>query len=191
MVGVGSAGPGNPEQTGPGSLVRGKASHEFLWQIKGPGSEGIVGGSGGQLDSVPRGAGGGASDGPLVNPRRSASRPGLDPTLRGDSIAQKLCQTRDTALVPPLIDIIPFVAIAAIIYFLILKPQIDERKQHDALLASLARDDRVVTSSGIHGKVAEVGPTTVVLELAERTRVTFEKSAIARREGDPAPTKGS
>lgn len=83
------------------------------------------------------------------------------------------------------LDIIPFLLIAAVIYFLILKPQLDERREHDSLVSSLARDDRVITSSGIHGKVVDVSATTVVLEIGERTRVTFEKNAVARREGDP------
>lgn len=89
------------------------------------------------------------------------------------------------------LDFIPFVLIAAVIYFLILKPQIDERRQHEALISSLAKDDRVVTSSGIHGKVVEVGGDTVLLEIAERTRVTFDKNAVLRREGDAAKGKAS
>lgn len=88
-----------------------------------------------------------------------------------------------------LIDVIPFVLIAAVVYFLILKPQIDERRQHEALVNSLARDDRVVTSAGIHGKVVEVGEKTVVLELGEKSRVTFDKNAVVRREGDSVKGK--
>lgn len=90
-----------------------------------------------------------------------------------------------------LIDVIPFLLIALVVYFLVLKPQIDERRQHEALVNSLARDDRVVTSSGIHGRVVEVGEKTVVLELGERTRVTFDKQAVLRREGETAKGKAS
>lgn len=90
-----------------------------------------------------------------------------------------------------LFDIIPFVLIAAVIYFLILKPQIDERRAHESLVASLARDDRVVTSSGIHGKVVDVSTETVVLEIADRTRVTFDKNAVLRRQGEPQTQKGT
>jgi len=90
-----------------------------------------------------------------------------------------------------LLDVVPFLLIALVVYFLMIKPQVDERRQHEALVASLARDDRVVTSSGIHGKVVEVGEKTVVLEIGERTRVTFDKLAVVRREGEPAKGKAS
>lgn len=89
-----------------------------------------------------------------------------------------------------LIDVIPFLLIAAVVYFLIVKPQVDERRQHEALVNSLARDDRVVTSAGIHGKVVEVGEKTVVLELGEKSRVTFDKNAVVRREGDAPKGRG-
>lgn len=90
-----------------------------------------------------------------------------------------------------LVDIIPFLLIAFVFWFLVLKPQIDERRQHEALVNSLARDDRVVTSSGIHGRVVEVGEQTVVLEIGERTRVTFDKQAVIRREGESTKGKAS
>ena len=79
-----------------------------------------------------------------------------------------------------------FVAIGAVIWFLIIKPEMDKRKEHDKLLSSLAKDDAVVTNSGLHGKVVKVADDTVVLEISEKTKVTLDKMAIARRQADPA-----
>lgn len=90
-----------------------------------------------------------------------------------------------------LIDILPAILIIAVIWFLIIKPQMDERREHEKLVNSLAKDDRVVTSSGIHGKVVEVSANTVVIEIAERTKVTFDKNAVVRREGEPSKTSKS
>lgn len=58
------------------------------------------------------------------------------------------------------------------------------KKAHAALLASIKQGDVVVTSSGIHGTVHQLGDTTVTL-LLDSAQVTFERSAIARVLGDP------
>ena len=87
------------------------------------------------------------------------------------------------------VDLLPILLIFGVMYFLLVRPQIQEKKEHDKLLQSLARDDRVVTSSGIHGKVVSVDEDLVVLEIGERTKVTFDKSSVARREGEPKAQK--
>lgn len=80
-----------------------------------------------------------------------------------------------------LIQFVPFIAIFGLMWLLLIKPQNDERKAHEALVASLAKDDRVVTQSGIHGRIVGVSEQTVVLEIAEKTRVTLDKNFVARR----------
>lgn len=80
-----------------------------------------------------------------------------------------------------LIQLVPFVAIFGVMWFLLIKPQNDERKAHEALVASLSKDDRVVTQSGIHGRIVGVSDATIVLEIAEKTRVTLDKNFVARR----------
>jgi preprotein translocase subunit YajC len=83
-------------------------------------------------------------------------------------------------------DLIPIVLVFAVMYFLIIRPQINERKEHDKLVASLARGDRVVTASGVHGVVANVADTTILLEVAEKTRIVVDKTTVSRR---VAPTE--
>ncbi|MCB9685275.1 MAG: preprotein translocase subunit YajC [Alphaproteobacteria bacterium] len=85
------------------------------------------------------------------------------------------------------VDFLPILLIFGVMYFMVIRPQLREKGDHDKLLASLAKGDRVVTSSGIHGTVNSVDGDTLSLEIAEKTRITIEKSSIARREGDPAP----
>lgn len=74
--------------------------------------------------------------------------------------------------------------LAAVAYFLILRPQAQERAAHEDFLNKLAKDDHVVTSSGMHGRVVEVSDELVVLE-AGKVRITFDKQAVARRQGEP------
>lgn len=82
------------------------------------------------------------------------------------------------------LDLVFLLAFGGVIWFLVIKPQMDEKRAHDELVASLAKDDQVVTSSGLHGRVTEVRGDTVVLEVAEKTRVTLDKTAVARRAGE-------
>lgn len=84
------------------------------------------------------------------------------------------------------------VAIVAIFYFLIIRPQNQERKRHEALLAGLKRDDEVVTASGLFGKITAVEEARVELEISPKVRVWVEKSAIKRLGSEPAaPAKGT
>jgi preprotein translocase subunit YajC len=79
------------------------------------------------------------------------------------------------------IDIVAMLSVAAVLYFLLWRPQMQERKNTEQMLSSLVKDDRVVTIGGLHGRVVEVGPSTVILELGEKTRATFEKTAVAKK----------
>jgi preprotein translocase subunit YajC len=87
------------------------------------------------------------------------------------------------------IDLLPIVGVFAVVYFLIIRPQTRERQEHDKLVASLARGDRVVTASGVHGVIANVAPDTVLLEVAEKTRIVIDKGTVARRLGATEPPK--
>ena len=80
-----------------------------------------------------------------------------------------------------IVQFIPIIAIFALMYFLLIKPQNDERNAHEALVASLTKDDKVVTQGGVHGKIVGVDTTTVVLEITDKTRITLDKTFVARR----------
>lgn len=71
------------------------------------------------------------------------------------------------------------VVIVGIMYVVLYLPQQRERKKHEELVSGLKRDDRVITNSGIHGRVVTVADTTVVVEIADRTKVTFDKHAVS------------
>jgi preprotein translocase subunit YajC len=71
----------------------------------------------------------------------------------------------------------------AIFYFIVIRPQQKEQREHDKLLASLQKGDKVITKSGLHGEIHEVQDGVVVLKIAEKTRVTVEKSAIMGKAG--------
>jgi preprotein translocase subunit YajC len=78
--------------------------------------------------------------------------------------------------------------IFAIFYFLVLRPDQKRRKEHDALLAGLKRNDEVVLNCGIHGRVTQLGDGQVItIEIAPKVQIDVERDAIARV--PTAPTK--
>jgi preprotein translocase subunit YajC len=91
-----------------------------------------------------------------------------------------------------LIQLIPFVAIIAIMYLLIIRPQQQRMKAHQAMIAAVKRGDVVVTSGGIIGKVVKVlDNDEVEVEIAKEVRIKVVKSTIAdiRSKTEPADAK--
>lgn len=75
--------------------------------------------------------------------------------------------------------ILQLVALGVIFYFLIIRPQQKRQKELAALIASVKTGDKVVTNSGIHGIVANVKDTTLILKVADNVKIEFDKSAVA------------
>jgi preprotein translocase subunit YajC len=78
-----------------------------------------------------------------------------------------------------LTSLLPFVFMIVIFYFLLIRPQQRRQKEHQRLLSSLKTGDRVVTSGGIHGLIANVKDTTVLLKVADNVKIEVDKSAIS------------
>ena len=77
---------------------------------------------------------------------------------------------------------LPFIIImVGIFYFVLIRPQQKERREHDALVAALQKGQQVVTRSGVHGRVSKVGDSTVDLEIADKVVVTVDKVSVARK----------
>jgi preprotein translocase subunit YajC len=88
--------------------------------------------------------------------------------------------------------LLPMFIIFGIIYFLLLRPQQKKARQHEQMLNELKRDDAVVTSGGIYGKITGVTDTVVTLEIAQNVRIKVTKSSIAGKasaEAKPADDK--
>ncbi|WP_418263583.1 preprotein translocase subunit YajC [Flavobacterium faecale] len=77
----------------------------------------------------------------------------------------------------------PFLLMFVVIYFFMIRPQQKRAKQEKAFEAALKVGDKIITKSGLHGKVAELGETTVVIETMsgklkmERSSISMEMSA--------------
>lgn len=80
------------------------------------------------------------------------------------------------------------VLMLVLFYFLMIRPQTQRAKQHQAMVSGVKRNDTVVLSSGLVGKVVRVEETEVGLEIAQGVTVKVVKSMIheVRTRGAPA-----
>ena len=75
-------------------------------------------------------------------------------------------------------NILPYVAMIAVFYFLMIRPQQKRAKTERAFESNLKVGDKIVTKSGIHGKIAELAETTIVIETMSG-KLKMERSAIS------------
>lgn len=79
-----------------------------------------------------------------------------------------------------LMSLIPFILIFVIFYFLLILPQQRRQKKTRAMLESLKKGDKVVTSAGIWGTVTNLGKETVTLQVADNTKLKVQREHITR-----------
>ena len=86
-----------------------------------------------------------------------------------------------------LTPMLPILLMFVVIYFFMIRPQQNRLKKEKEFENALKVGDRIVTKSGIHGKVAELAETTVVIETMagklkmERTAISLELSAALNK----------
>jgi preprotein translocase subunit YajC len=66
----------------------------------------------------------------------------------------------------------------ALLYFLMIRPQMKRAKEHKQMTEALAKGDEVVTSGGVLGKITKIGESYVSIEIAPNTEVQIQRSAI-------------
>ena len=93
-----------------------------------------------------------------------------------------------------LIQLLPFILIFVIMWFLILRPQQKRAKAHQEMIKNVRRGDTVITSGGLVGKVTKViDDEQVEVEVAEGTRVRQMRAMLAdvRAKGEPVKEEGA
>ncbi|WP_115462397.1 preprotein translocase subunit YajC [Winogradskyella aurantiaca] len=75
---------------------------------------------------------------------------------------------------------LPFIAMFAVVYFFMIAPQMKRAKQEKQFAAALKKGDRVITKSGMHGKVVDLNDkdSSCVIETMAG-KIKFDRSAIS------------
>ncbi|AVW90593.1 MULTISPECIES: preprotein translocase subunit YajC [Roseobacteraceae] len=89
-------------------------------------------------------------------------------------------QAAGGAAANPIMQFAPLIAIFAIMYFLMIRPQQKKAKEHRAMIEAVRRGDEVITAGGLMGKVAKVREDgTLEVEIAEGVKVRVQKGTLA------------
>src|ERR1700684_1440655 len=77
-----------------------------------------------------------------------------------------------------LMSFLPLILMFAVLYFIMIRPQMKRQKEHRNMLSAMAKGDEVVTNGGIVGKVTKVSDAYVGVEIAEGTEITVQKASV-------------
>lgn len=77
-----------------------------------------------------------------------------------------------------LLNGLPILAMLAIFYFLLIRPQQQRQKQLDTMIKALKKGDRVLTTGGMYGTVVGIDEQKVTLRIGEDTKAEFARSAV-------------
>ncbi|MFP4542745.1 MAG: preprotein translocase subunit YajC [Bacteroidota bacterium] len=77
--------------------------------------------------------------------------------------------------------LIMFGLVIAIMYFMLIRPQQKRQKEHQNMIQSIKKGDKIITNAGMHGLVTNVGDKTLTVQIADNVQVKFEKAAIANK----------
>jgi preprotein translocase subunit YajC len=75
--------------------------------------------------------------------------------------------------------IVPMVLIIVVFYFFMIRPQVKKQKDQKKYVEELKIGDKVVTTAGIHGKVATITDLYFLVEVDNNVKIKFDKSAIS------------
>ena len=73
---------------------------------------------------------------------------------------------------------LPILAMIAVVYLFMIRPQMKRQKEEKKFAEELKRGDRVITKSGLHGKILDLNDTTVILE-SGAGKMKFERTALS------------
>src|SRR3954468_22078664 len=85
----------------------------------------------------------------------------------------------------PLVQIVPFILILGIFYFIILLPSKRKQQRVQEFLDNLKENDRVITTSGIYGQITRLNGDKVQLQIADKVRIDVSRAAIGGYQGQP------
>ncbi len=69
-------------------------------------------------------------------------------------------------------------AMFAVLYFLMIRPQMKRAKEHKAMIEALQKGDEVVTSGGILGRISKVDAQYATVSIAENTEIVIQRHSI-------------
>jgi preprotein translocase subunit YajC len=85
----------------------------------------------------------------------------------------------------PWLQLVPFVIVLGIFYFIILLPMRKKQQKVTQFLEGLKVGDRVITTGGIYGQVTRLGEQSIQLQIADKIRIEVAKASVGGLQGQP------
>jgi len=76
------------------------------------------------------------------------------------------------------IGFLPIILMFALLYFLMIRPQMKRAKETKAMIEALQKGDEVVTAGGVVGRISKLGEQYVTLEIAPNTEIVVQRTAV-------------
>ncbi|MFC5284851.1 preprotein translocase subunit YajC [Pedobacter alpinus] len=78
-----------------------------------------------------------------------------------------------------IMNFLPMILIVVVFYFFMIRPQMKKAKDHKKFIAELKKGDKIITTAGIHGKIADMNDTTILVETEGGGKIRFDKAAVS------------
>lgn len=85
-----------------------------------------------------------------------------------------------------LMMLVPWIAIFAVFYFLLIRPQQKRAKEHKAMLGTLKRGDEIITAGGIYGRIVETAEDYLIIDLGD-AKMKVSRAAVSGLVGASKP----
>ena len=79
-----------------------------------------------------------------------------------------------------MVSFAPLILVFVVFYFLLIRPQQKKAKQHQQMLGQIKKNDEVMTSGGIYGKVVNLADAVITLEVAPNVRIRVHRPQISQ-----------
>ncbi|PUE33326.1 preprotein translocase subunit YajC [Limnohabitans sp. Jir72] len=79
-----------------------------------------------------------------------------------------------------LMSMLPLLLMFAVLYFVMIRPQMKKQKEHRTMIEALAKGDEIVTAGGLLGKVSKIGDSNISVEIASGVEVQMQRSAVVQ-----------
>ena len=80
----------------------------------------------------------------------------------------------------PIASLLPFALMFLVLYLLILRPQMKKQKDQQRLVDELEKNDKIVTSGGIHGTILNIKDDILVVKIADNVKIEVSRAAVSR-----------
>jgi len=84
----------------------------------------------------------------------------------------------------PIMSLLPLLLIIVVFYFFMIRPQMKKQKEMKNFRQTLKVGDKVITSGGIYGKVAEMRESSIIMEIEDKVRMKIDIASVFRDSSD-------